>query len=712
MEKNLERVREDIFRAVKENSLKETELSRLMNLESDALQPILDDMVKQGEIYRTKKQHYTTLEAMGLVTGRFVGNARGFGFLVMEDREDCFVPPPAKNGALHGDRVLARIEKVGEKFEAEIVDILERGMPRVLGLTRKVGNRIEVTPEERKLGLRIVMEKDIAADQLVLVDIVRYPDPKDRDGVAIGKFVQLLGDARDAQTPIRVAVHAHRLRDVFPPPVIEQSEAIPLELDGAEIVQREDLRGVTICTIDGADAKDFDDAISISEHEAGGWELGVHIADVSYYVRPGTPLDDEAYQRATSVYMSGCVIPMLPERLSNGVCSLRPDEDRFTLSCIMHIDANGHLQGYRIARTVIRSSARLVYEEVNRFYEGEPEMVAKMGHLSDMLGQMAKLHAVLAKFRRQRGALDLDVPEAKIVLDEEGHVADIVMRDRGTAERMIESFMLSANEAVAEHLKKQKIPALYRVHEQPDAERIVSLSKFLAFYGRSLRGVPPSGVLADLLDDVAGKPEAQAISSQVLRSLAKARYDIVPLGHYGLAATDYCHFTSPIRRYPDLVVHRALTTEPAVWKKLSKKLPEMGEHTSLREQEAMHAEWDVAEARKAEYMVSRVGEEYEARVSSVARFGLFIALDNTVEGLIPLQALPDYFVYDEEKNILVGRHTRKVWRIGEKLRVRVESVDLQARSVTFALVDDAPKQKQRPISVSETPKASNRFVRR
>ncbi len=666
-------------------------LSSALHIEEPALRPLLDDLCREGQLVLTRKGRYAYPSLLGLKHGKVQGNRRGFGFLIPSDGgPDLFIAPGNLNGALHGDTVLAR-PLPGSRGECEVQTVLVRANDFLCGRFELDGPDAYVTPDDSRIHMDVrIPERDRGGardGQKVAVRIVRYGGP---NRSPTGRVVEVLGMAGEPLAERRSILRTHGLGEDFPANVLDEAARVPERVTEAEIAGRLDLREKTCFTIDGPDARDFDDAVSIERLDEG-WRLGVHIADVSHYVRPGSLLDQEALRRGTSTYFPGLVLPMLPERLSNGICSLNPNEDRLAFSCIMDVNTRGEVAAYTITPSVIRSKARLVYGDVTRALE-----TGEAGALSPLmpdLREMRALHDVLSARRRERGSLDLDVAESEIVLNEQGEPADIRRAEQGLANHMIEEFMLLANETVAAHARALELPFLYRVHEQPDPDKLRDLAAFLQFLGYSLKGrrgegIHPKALQAILLQSQ-GRPEAGVIASVMLRALQKARYCPEDLGHFGLAARDYCHFTSPIRRYPDLFIHRVLKAACAGRDAApyARNLDERARQCSENERRSLEAERDMDAMLKCRYMLSRVGEEADGLVTGVTSFGLFVTLENTVEGLIHVSALDDdYYLFDEKRYLLVGERTGRRYRLGQKVRVRVDGADMAARRVEFSPV--------------------------
>ncbi|BAD39324.1 ribonulease R [Symbiobacterium thermophilum IAM 14863] len=677
------------------------------------LRKVLEEMERAGEVVRTRTERYGAPERMNLVVGRLQGHPRGFAFVIPDHPgfEDVFIGREALGGAWHNDRVIARIHvpsRADGRPEGEVIRILERANARVVGTFETSKHLAYVVPDDKRLPEDIYIPKGMTngarSGEKVVVQIVRWPDA--RRG-AEGRVVERLGMKGDVGVDIVSIIRKHGLPEAFPAAVLQEAEQVPEAVTEEALNEpgRRDLRDWTIVTIDGEDAKDLDDAVSVVRLAPDRWQLGVHIADVAAYVPEGSALDREAYRRGTSVYLADRVVPMLPPRLSNGICSLNPGVDRLTLSCVMEIDGRGEVRSYAIFPSVIRTAARLTYTRVNAILNDEPGAAAGLEHLVPMCREMAELMAVLRERRMRRGALDFDLPEAKVKLNEQGWPTDVLRVDRGIAERIIEEFMLVANETVAEHCSTRELPVLYRVHEPPASDKVAGLSEFLQLFGYNLRMPRDGSVAPKDLQKVTlwakDRPEENLIGSVLLRTMKQARYSEERLGHFGLAAEYYCHFTSPIRRYPDLVVHRVLRAHlqhpkalPAKLRsRWERKMPDAAQHCSERERAAAEAERETIELKKAEYMSERIGERFEGIISGVTPWGFYVQLPNTVEGLVHVSTLTDdYYHFHPEHYALMGERTRRRFRLGDRVMVRVSRVDVDNRQVDFLLDEESDVQ--------------------
>ena len=663
---------------------------------------VLDEMEKEGIIIKTRNELYGLVEKMNLVVGRIEGNEKGFGFLIPEDKtkDDIYISSEEMNGALHGDKVVVRLKArniFGKKEEGEVIRIIERANETIVGTFESSKNFGFVIPDNNKISYDIFIPKaDIngaKTNQKVVVQITRWPEKRRNPE---GKIIEILGFVGEKGTDILSIIKQYKLPEEFPRKVINEAEMLENKVSEEEIEKRVDLRHLNTFTIDGPDAKDLDDAVSIELLENGNYNLGVHIADVSHYVKERSNLDKESYKRGNSVYLIDRVIPMLPKELSNGICSLNPNEDRLTLSVFMEIDKNGEVVDHKIVEGVINSKARLVYDDVSDFLEnGDKKAAGKLEGQLEELKLMEELSNILYKKRERRGSIDFDFPETKIILDDEGIPVEIAKEDRRIANKMIEEFMLVTNETIAEEMYWGDLPFLYRIHENPDMEKIETFNKFIHNFGYNIKGtqeIHPKE-LQNLAEEVKGKKEEVLINTLLLRSLKKARYSSENEIHFGLASKYYCHFTAPIRRYPDLQIHRIIKSyingklNSMEQERLNILLPKVADHTSITERTAEEAEREVEDLKKAEYMSKRIGEEYEGIISSLTHFGMFVQLDNTIEGLVHFSnMIDDYYHFDEENYYIIGEHTNKIYRLGDNVKIKVMNADLIRRTIDFMLI--------------------------
>lgn len=673
----------------------------------------LNFLEQRGDIQVNQRGEYARQVKFKRVVGTYRANAKGYGFIAYaEGQPDLFVPQGESKDAMNGDEVEVEIIKqvdpaTGKGSLARVVDIKQRASQQL------VGEFIAFNQEERDetgyLGyihpqgdysdaMKIyILEDGIypAHSSICIVQIKTYPSPEKPNHLE-GIVSKEIGHKDEPGVDILAILFQFDIPSDFSDEVKKEADAIPQEIDPEEIKGRLDLRDDLTITIDSITAKDLDDAISLTKKADGNFHLGVHIADVAYYVQEGTAIDKEAQSRGTSVYLTDRVVPMLPQRLSNGICSLLPEEDRLTLSCIMDINDQGKVLKYQILPTVIHSDYRMTYTDVNAIIDGDERKRQEFVEIVEMIDQMTELHHILEQMRHARGALNFDAKEAEIKVDAQGHPTDIVLRERYTAERLIESFMLVANETVAAHYEQMQVPFIYRIHEQPDPDRMDRFAAFITSFGMVLRGntetIKPKQ-LQETLEIIQGQPYEPVVSMMMLRSMQQACYSEEPMGHYGLATEDYTHFTSPIRRYPDLLGHRLIhayrkdTGEKAL-AKWAQKIPSIAEHASKMERRAVDAERETDALKKCEYMADKVGQQFEGMISSVTNFGLFVALPNTIEGLIAIDTLGnDYFYFNQEHLMLIGERTGKIFRIGQKVVVELAGVNVAEKEINFTLIE-------------------------
>ena len=672
------------------------------------LKDALDSLIADGKVMKNKKNRFAVSAHYGCVAGTYLATERAFGFVTPDVAEgepkpdDLFIPPNAGGGAWHGDRVLVKLteRKNGRgRREATVIRVLRRAGNELTGALVQRGNAYFVQPTSKKYP-EIMVDRhslgDARVGDRVAVSVSHYGDEK---FMPQGVIQADLGEDGTMEASIAAILHENAVFDFFPDEVLRQADAIPQEVDPAALHGRLDLRDKLIFTIDGDDAKDFDDAVSLDRLDNGHYLLGVHIADVSHYVTPGSPLDQEAYRRGTSVYYPGHVVPMLPFALSHGICSLNPDVDRLTFSALMEVDKDGRRYGAKFAKSVIRSKARMTYNKVNKILAGDEALRGEYAFLVETAQEMNELAHALYKRRIERGALELDIPEAQITVDENGRPVAIQYRDRGESEKLIEEFMLQANEAVAEYMCKRGFPTVYRVHENPDPEKLRVFAQFARPFGYRIDPSRPEDTFQfqTVLRGAKNDPRQRILPTLLLRSLARARYADECIGHYGLKAKFYLHFTSPIRRYPDLVAHRMLQkalTGEAFTAADENWCEDAAAQSTTREQAADNCERDIDKLYIAAYMKQFIGEEFDAEVSGVQAFGVFAALENGCEGLIRIELLAgDYYQYDEQHMALIGRHTGKRFTIGTPIRVK-----LIAASEVTGQIDFAPAEGALPVA--------------
>lgn len=656
----------------------------------------LDQLTNEGKILKNKKNRYAHAEHYGCLTGVFQATERGYGFVTPEtpdENGDVFIPPYATGKAWQGDRVLVHLTDSprGHKREGEVMRILSLCTDEVTGTVMQRGKTVFVRPASKKYPDLIIPKNrtlDARSGDRVAVKVMFRGDGRLS---AQGAITQIFGRNGTMEASIAAILHENGITVPFPDEILRQADACGDTVDPAEAARRMDLREKLIFTIDGDDARDFDDAVSLEPMENGHMLLGVHIADVSHYVTPGSPLDDEAYRRGTSVYYPGHVVPMLPVALSNGICSLNPDVDRLAFSAFLEVDKDGRCHKSQFAKTVIRSKARMTYRKMNEIFDGNEERRAEYAFLTETADRMHALSQAMRHRRMERGALDLDLPEAEILTDESGEPVEVSFRARGDAEKMIEEFMLAANEAVAAYMTHRNNPTVYRVHESPDPEKLRVFAQFARPFGYRVDASKPSDTaqLQAVLDGAKDDPRQRALPTLLLRSLARARYDAECLGHYGLQAKEYLHFTSPIRRYPDLVAHRMLF-KAISGQQYTKSdwvfCEEAAFQSTTREFAADTAERDIDKLYLAAYMEQFIGQDFDGEVSGVTSFGLFVSLKNAVEGLIRVEDLPgDDYEFDDQKMMLIGRRSRVRYTMGTPMRVR-----LTAASRVTGLIDFIP----------------------
>ncbi len=664
---------------------------------------IIAQLLEEGKIVETKKGKLISPKTLGVEVGIFLAHSRGYGFIEREKGEDIFVPASKVNGAMHRDRVLYHINKKSSsirKSEGEVVGILKRENEKIVGTFQRVHDFGFVVPDDKKLTKDIfIPEKSnmgAVTGHKVVVEIRKYGDEERK---AEGIVTEILGHVNDPGVDILSIIKQYDLPVDFPDDVYKQIKKLNMEVLPEEREGREDFRDWKTVTIDGEDAKDLDDAVSLEMLSNGNFQLGVHIADVSHYVKENTALDKEAYQRGTSVYLVDRVIPMLPHKLSNGICSLNPNEDRLTLSCIMEINHKGMVINHRIVKSVIHSDRRMTYTAVREILEDKtPSLLQEYADFIEMLENMNRLRILLGEKRKKRGSVNFDLPESKIILDENGVPIEIKPYDRNIATNLIEEFMLICNETVAEDFFWQEAPFLFRNHEVPDGEKIQKMEEFIRNFGYRMKGnkeeLHPKSI-QQLLLHVEGTEEERIITKIVLRSMKQARYMAENGGHFGLAAKYYCHFTSPIRRYPDLEIHRIIklildgNLTDKKRKSLKRNMPDIAKQCSTRERTAEEAERETDNLKKAQYMLDKIGMEYDGIISGLTSWGIYVELPNTIEGMVSLQSLEDdFYSYDDENMVVYGEHSNKKYKLGQKVKVIVTKVDMEMKKIDFSFYEE------------------------
>ncbi len=710
LQKIMER-RDRILAFMREDAYKPLLFSELVSVldvpKSDIghFENLLKELEEEGSIFKTQKDRYGVPERMNLICGYLQGNEHGYGFLIPDDEnmKDIFIPSGSLNGAMHKDRVIARINKkvIGDKrAEGEIIKIVKRANKTVVGTFESSKYFGFVVPDDTRISGDVFIPKDeingAKSGQKVVAEIVVWPGKRRN---AEGKIIEIIGDRDEPGSDILSIIKAYNLREDFPEEVMSQAKSISQNVTEDMLKGRRDLRELTMVTIDGEDAKDLDDAVSIEKLPNGNYRLGVHIADVSYYVTENSPLDVEALKRGTSVYLVDRVIPMLPRELSNGICSLNPKVDRLAFTVMMEIDRHGRVVDHDIFESVINVNERMTYTDVYKILEEYDEkLIERYKYLCDTFQTMKELALMLRKKRMDRGAIDFDFDEAKIILDEKGVPVEVKKYEMTIANNIIEEFMLICNETVAEHFFWTNTPFVYRIHEDPDTEKIEAFSEFVHNMGYTLKGINKihPRALQDVLEKARGTREETIISTVMLRSLQKARYSHINSGHFGLAAKYYCHFTSPIRRYPDLIIHRIMkeylkgSMNPSREDLLINRLPEVAKLCSDRERAAEEAERDTEDLKKVEFMKKHEGQVFEGIISNVTSFGMFVELENTIEGLVRMSSMEDdYYVYNDKNYSLIGERSRKVYRIGDVINVMLIKADISTRKIEFGIVDNS-----------------------
>ena len=666
---------------------------------------LINELIVEGRVFETKKGKLASPKDLQMATGTFIGHARGFGFVTPDaGGEDIFIPASETMGAMQKDRVLYKMlhkAEKGKKADGVIVRILERGQQRIVG-TFEAGSKGYgfVVADDKKIAKDIFISREntkgAVTGHKVVVEITDYGEDRRNPE---GKVIEILGHINDPGVDILSVIRRYELAVEFPEEVYAEIEHLGTEVAEADKKGREDLRDLLTITIDGADAKDLDDAVSLKRLGNGNFELGVHIADVSHYVRENTALDKEAYARGTSVYLVDRVIPMLPHKLSNGICSLNPHVDRLALSCLMEVNGRGEVVSHRILESVINSDYRMTYTAVREILEdGAPALLEQYAEILPMLEDMEELRQILGEKRRKRGSVNFDLPESKIILDENGKPIDIKPYEKSIATNMIEEFMLVCNETIAENSFWQEMPFMYRSHQEPDEDKLEKMEQFLRGFGYYLRkkdGEIHPRELQKVLQKAEETDEERIITRMVLRSMMQARYTAENGGHFGLAAKYYCHFTSPIRRYPDLEIHRMIKKmlHGELDEKASayyrRKMPDWAKHCSKQERVAEDAERDTDALKKVEFMEDKVGQIYEGIISGVTNWGIYVELPNTIEGMVALSQMDDdYYEFDEKKMLVFGKRTKKSYRLGDKVVVSVAKVDRMMGTIDFVFEEE------------------------
>ena len=671
----------------------------------EKFESLINELIAEGRVFETKKGKLASPKDLQMATGTFIGHARGFGFVTPDaGGEDIFIPASETMGAMQKDRVLYKVlhkAEKGKKADGVIVRILERGPQRIVG-TFEAGSKGYgfVVADDKKIAKDIFISREntkgAVTGHKVVVEITDYGEDRRNPE---GKVIEILGHINDPGVDILSVIRRYELAVEFPEEVYAEIEHLGTEVAEADKKGREDLRDLLTITIDGADAKDLDDAVSLKRLGNGNFELGVHIADVSHYVRENTALDKEAYARGTSVYLVDRVIPMLPHKLSNGICSLNPHADRLALSCLMEVNGRGEVVSHRILESVINSDYRMTYTAVREILEdGAPALLEQYAEILPMLEDMEELRQILGEKRRKRGSVNFDLPESKIILDENGKPIDIKPYEKSIATNMIEEFMLVCNETIAENSFWQEMPFMYRSHQEPDEDKLEKMEQFLRGFGYYLRkkdGEIHPRELQKVLQKAEETDEERIITRMVLRSMMQARYTAENGGHFGLAAKYYCHFTSPIRRYPDLEIHRMIKKmlHGELDEKASayyrRKMPDWAKHCSKQERVAEDAERDTDALKKVEFMEEKVGQIYEGIISGVTNWGIYVELQNTIEGMVALSQMDDdYYEFDEKKMLVFGKRTKKSYRLGDKVVVSVAKVDRMMGTIDFVFEEE------------------------
>ena len=666
---------------------------------------LLDDLVEEGLVVRNSSGQYGIPEKFNLIPGRIDRSPRGFAFLIPDnpEREDIFISLENMNGAMHNDKVFLRLlpDSRGEKEAGEVVRVIERANQTIVGNLDKSKYFGFVVADNKRIFSDIFIPneklKGAKQNQKVVAKIEQWPENNRNPE---GKIIEILGNSDQPGVDIEAIIRQLQLPQSFSADVLKEVEDVPLEVDDPDLSNRKDLRDLPMVTIDGEDAKDLDDAVSIEKIAENKVRLGVHIADVTHYVREGTALDNEARERGTSIYLVDRVIPMLPQKLSNGICSLHPQVDRLAMTVFMDYKLDDlELIDYEITQSLIKTNYRLTYDEVREMLlHDNKEVKEKYSDFLPKLNLMQKLMKKLRDKRFAEGSIDFDFEEVKVILDDKGNPTELKKRKHEVPEKLIEEFMIAANKIVAEDMYWRDIPFIYRVHDEPDIDRMQEFNEFIHNFGYHLKGVK-NGVhpraLQELLEKVAGKPEQNIIETVLLRSMKKAVYSDLNIGHFGLGLEYYSHFTSPIRRYPDLMIHRIIKEvvnkgylNDERREEIKKQVVSVADHSSLQERRAMEAERDSVDLKKIEFMEDKINEEFTGIISGVTGFGFFVRLENTVEGLVHVEDLKDdYYIFQRDQHALIGERTKKMYQIGDEVEVKVTGVDLDQRQLDFVLTE-------------------------
>ncbi len=713
---NLENKRERILLFMREDAYKPLLFQELVQVlvvpkeDMETFKSLLDELESEGYIFQTKKHRYGVPERMNLITGRLQGNERGYAFVIPDDNStrDIYISASSLNGAMHNDRVIARISNKAfesKSSEGEIIKVLKRANAQIVGTFESSRHFGFIVPDNRRITTDIFVAKEefngAKTGQKVVAEVIKWPENRRN---AEGRVIEIIGDANEPGNDILSIIRTYGLNESFPEDVGAFAASIADRVTEDMTNKRRDLRSLTMVTIDGEDAKDLDDAVSIEKIDNDMYRLGVHIADVSHYVTENSPLDREALKRGTSVYLVDRVIPMLPKELSNGICSLNPGVDRLAFSVLMDIDLKGNIINHEIFESVINTNERMTYTDVYKIIAFDDEELCKRyDYLVEDFKAMNELAQVLKKKRILRGAIDFEFAEAKVILDENGKPIDVRRYEMTIANSIIEEFMLACNETVAERFFWANIPFVYRIHEDPEREKIEAFSEMARNLGYPVKGINQihPGAFQRLLETVKGRKEERVISTAMLRSLQKARYSSIHDKHFGLAAEYYSHFTSPIRRYPDLIIHRLIKEylikgmSPQRQEDLSIKLKDIAAICSERERAAEDAERETEDLKKVEYMKAHEGEEFSGVISSITSFGIFVELENTIEGLIRLSSMEDdYYQFMSNQYMLIGERTGKVYRIGDTVRVILAKADVASRQIDFLIIDTSENENQ------------------